>query len=190
MCCSHVFSYVLPALDPRDDVIGGQRILRLCRSPTDPATRLLEANLPARPLMCPPPSRYSVLGTASIPAGSPAYEARFEAPIHGVPPIGCLSRLRRSWSRRGRTLASYPRIEGRELDASGGTGDSAVPLAQSEDFVCGYGTVEALEIEVPQRSCSTVSYTNGEGALPDQDPARRARVLSGEARSVTGPSAP
>jgi hypothetical protein len=50
--------------------------------------RLLEANLSARPLMCPPPSWYGVLGTAGTTAGYPADEARSEAPIHGVSPIG------------------------------------------------------------------------------------------------------
>jgi hypothetical protein len=85
---AHVLPHVSTARDPGDDVVARQWIPRLRRFPADPTRHLLEANLFARPLVCPPPSWYCVLGTASAPAGYPADDARSEAPIHGVSPIG------------------------------------------------------------------------------------------------------
>jgi hypothetical protein len=72
-------------------MVGGQRFPWLRRFPAGPTAELLEANLSARPLVCPPPAWYSVLGTASTSAGPAADEARSEALIHRVPPIGCVA---------------------------------------------------------------------------------------------------
>ena len=52
MSSAHVLSHIRPTLAPGNDVVGGQRIPRSC---ADPAARLLEPNLFARLLMCPPP---------------------------------------------------------------------------------------------------------------------------------------
>jgi hypothetical protein len=53
---AHVPPHVLSAVDARDDVVPRQRIPWLRRFPADPTARLLEANLFARALVCPPPS--------------------------------------------------------------------------------------------------------------------------------------
>ena len=82
MSGAHVPPHVLSAVDARDDVVPRQRIPRLRRFPADPAARLLEANVFAGPLMRPPPSWYSVLGTTSAPARLAADEARSKTRTH------------------------------------------------------------------------------------------------------------
>ena len=64
MSGTHVPPHVLPAVNAGDPPSTEPRLRGFA---ADPATRLLEANLFARPLMCPPPSWYSVLGTTSTP---------------------------------------------------------------------------------------------------------------------------
>ena len=66
MCCTHVLANICPALDPRNDVIGGQRVPPFRRFPADPAERLLEANLSTRLLVCPSASRYPLTFRAPL----------------------------------------------------------------------------------------------------------------------------